>query len=104
MSSSNSPLQAGAPTVGAGKAVRITFKHEAPKAQSVCLAGDFNNWDTERTRMRKNMGGLWEVSVRLTHGRHRYVFVVDGECVLDPNANGAEKTEEGYKTSLIFVS
>ncbi len=104
MSSEDSPIQAGRPTVGAGKAVRVVFKFDSPKAQSVTLAGDFNDWDTERTKLRRNMGGLWEVALKLTHGRHRYVFVVDGDCVLDPNANGTEKTEEGYKTSLIFVS
>ncbi len=104
MSSSNSPIKAGSPTVGAGKTVRIAFKHDAPKAEKVSIAGDFNDWDTERTPLKKNFGGLWEVPLRLTHGRHRYVFVVDGECVLDPNANGTEKTDEGYKTSLIFVS
>jgi len=104
MSSSLSPIQAGSATVGAGKSVRIAFKLDAPNAKNVTIAGDFNDWDTERTRMKQNFGGLWETSVRLTHGRHRYVFVVDGECMLDPNANGTEKTEEGYKTSLIFVS
>ena len=104
MSSPHSPIKAGSPTVGAGKTVRVGFKHDAPKAEKVTLAGDFNDWDTERTPLKKNFGGLWETGVRLTHGRHRYVFVVDGECVLDPNAAGTEKTDEGYKTSIVFVS
>ena len=104
MTAPNNPVQAGKPTVGAGKAIPVILKFDAPKAQSVTIAGDFNDWDTERSKLKMNMGGLWEITLRLTHGRHRYVYVVDGECVLDPNAHGAEKTEEGYKNSMLFVS
>ncbi|MFT4589156.1 MAG: 1,4-alpha-glucan branching enzyme [Candidatus Binatia bacterium] len=104
MTAPNNPVQAGKPTVGAGKAIPVILKCDAPKAQIVTIAGDFNDWDTERSKLKKNMGGLWEITLKLTHGRHRYVYVVDGECVLDPNAHGAEKTDEGYKTSMLFVS
>ena len=104
MTAPNNPVQSGQPTVGAGKSIPVILKYDAPKAQSVTIAGDFNDWDTERTKLKKNMGGLWEITLKLTHGRHRYVYVVDGECVLDPNAHGAEKTDEGYKTSMLFVS
>ena len=97
-------MQAGKPTVGAGKAIPVILKFDAPKAKTVTIAGDFNDWDTECSPLKKTMSGLWEITLQLTHGRHRYVYVVDGECVLDPNAHGAEKTDEGYKSSLLFVS
>jgi hypothetical protein len=40
----------------------------------------------------------------LTSGQHRYLFLVDGEPVLDPQANGVTRTEENIRVSLLMVS
>jgi hypothetical protein len=46
----------------------------------------------------------WFVQVMLTHGHHRYQFLVDGRCVLDPQASGVARDEHDEEVSLIAVS
>jgi len=84
--------------------IPISFRAIAPKAKSVCITGDFNDWDPTSHPLEQNEWGAWECLVPLPHGRHRYVFIIDGKYVLDPNANGMVKSDKGEKTSLIFVS
>ncbi len=44
------------------------------------------------------------VSLELSHGHHRYVFLVDGEPQLDPNATGIARDDRKNRVSLIAVS
>ncbi|HSH95356.1 MAG TPA: isoamylase early set domain-containing protein [Roseimicrobium sp.] len=82
----------------------VNFSFIAPEAQTVSLAGDFNGWDPEATPMRRMPDGGWTAQVTLPHGHHRYLFVVDGEAMLDPRANGTSTDENDYTFSLIAVS
>jgi 1,4-alpha-glucan branching enzyme len=48
------------------------------EAQSVCLVGDFNNWDTAATPMVKKRG-LFEITVELTTKReYHFRYLVNG--------------------------
>ena len=48
------------PVVSAG--VRgVRFAVWAPNAETVSLAGEFNDWDTRRHPMRRRNGGVWEM-------------------------------------------
>ena len=47
---------------------RITFKINAPDAQCVLLAGDFNSWDPEMHPLKKSSKGLWKKMVSLSPG------------------------------------
>ena len=40
---------------------RVTFKLDYPQAQSVFVAGSFNDWDTQAHPMRKTQKGHWSV-------------------------------------------
>ncbi len=70
-----------------------TFSITAPGATSVLLAGDFTDWRNRPIPMKPQRHGLWQVSVALPPGEHRYQFIVDGErrdgleCVVPVPAN-----------------
>jgi 1,4-alpha-glucan branching enzyme len=82
----------------------VHFFCEAPKAAAVYLVGDFNHWDPVRNRMVRRVDGWWFVEVYLTHGHHRYRFLVDGNPVLDPRANGVARDDQGEEVSVVAVS
>lgn len=69
------------------------FKHRAPKAKSVELVGDFNAWKPGLLKMKRAGGGLWVLTVPLRPGRHKYLFLDDGQPTVDPSAETADGPE-----------
>ena len=56
---------------------------------NVCIAGDFNGWDTQSLPMKKNEDEIWRSSVKLIPGRYEYKLFADNSWVEDlPNAEG----------------
>jgi len=82
----------------------VNFYCSAPAAQSVHLVGDFNGWNPLAHPMRRQIDGGWFLQVQLTHGYHRYRFLVDGEPVLDPRGTGIARDEQNDGVSIIAVS
>src|SRR5690349_5198050 len=82
----------------------VNFYCSAPAAQSVHLVGDFNGWNPLAHPMRRQIDGGWFLQVQLTHGAHRYRFLVDGEPVLDPRSTGITRDERNNGVSIIAVS
>lgn len=82
----------------------VNFFCSAPAAQSVCLVGDFNGWNSLANPMDRQADGCWYTQVQLTHGHHRYCFLVDGEPALDPRGSGITRNERNERVSLIAVS
>ena len=82
----------------------VNFYCSAPMATSVVLVGDFNNWDATSHPMQRRVDGFWFLQVQLTHGHHRYQFLVDGNPVLDPRGTGIARNERNEQVSLIAVS
>lgn len=76
----------------------------APLAKSVSLVGDFNRWDATSHPMKKTPSGSWTLSLQLTHGHHRYAFMVDGTLTLDPMAMGITKDDRDHRVSLMALS
>lgn len=75
----------------------------APQASSVSLVGDFNDWDPARAPMRVAQG-VWATAIRLTPGRYRYAFLVNGaEWRADPGAPSARDDEFGTPSSVVTV-
>ena len=75
----------------------------APQASSVSLVGDFNDWDPARAPMRV-AHGVWATAIRLTPGRYRYAFLVNGaEWRADPGAPTARDDEFGTPSSVVTV-
>jgi hypothetical protein len=78
------------------------FKHRAPKAKSVELVGDFNAWKPGLLKMKRAGGGLWTLVVPLHPGRHKYLFLEDGEPKVD-TSTGTADGPEGRRVSVRMV-
>jgi CheY-like chemotaxis protein len=63
------------------KACRITFslpKVAAPEAKSVCIVGDFNNWNTHVNPMKKLKDGDYSIKLDLEPGReYQFRYLID---------------------------
>ena len=68
--------------------VPVNFRYVDPKAKQVKLIGDFNGWDQEAHVMERTPDGAWFLQLSIHSGHHRYLYLVDGEPMLDPQANG----------------
>jgi len=78
----------------------------APRAATVSLVGDFNDWDAARTPMQRTRKdeSVWTAVIPLTPGRYRYAFLVDGVAWLaDPAAPAARDDEFGAPSSVVTV-
>jgi chromosome partitioning protein len=83
----------------------IMFISLYPKAQSVQIAGDFNNWDPSKTSLTKDLSkGTWYIKVPLGTGKYRYRLVVDGKWQHDPYNEKTEMNPYGEQNSILEVS
>ena len=82
----------------------VNFYCAASSARSVFLVGDFNGWNPTSHPMQKRVDGWWFIEVQLSHGHHRYRFLVDDKPVLDPQATGIARNERDERVSLLAVS
>ena len=73
---------------GTRESFNVTFELHAPTANRVELIGSFNNWERGEILLEgPDATGYWSVSVPMHHGRHEYLFVIDGKKFLaDPSA------------------
>lgn len=82
----------------------VIFTAFYPEASSVQLAGDFNDWQPEKTPMKKiSKEGVWNTKLRLTSGTHSYRFVVDGHWQQDPCNDAVEPNSYGEYNSVVNV-
>lgn len=62
---------------------KVTFslsKAEHNGAKVVALAGDFNNWSTSDTQLKKNKDGKFSVTLDLEKGKsYQFRYVIDNE-------------------------
>ncbi|MFC1523955.1 glycoside hydrolase family 13 [Thermodesulfobacteriota bacterium] len=79
------------------------FQLHAPNATEISLAGEFNNWDPSKHKMRKYKGDIWKKSMKLKSGRYEYKFVVDGDWWTDPENQECCRTEDGCENSVITI-
>ncbi|MDC0267871.1 glycoside hydrolase family 13 [bacterium] len=84
--------------------VTVNFSHWAPKAKSVVLTGDFNQWNHSEHLMKRMPDGAWHLQLPMHSGHHKYLFLVDGTPHLDPSANGVTRDEKNMRVSLLIVS
>ncbi|MCX7719253.1 MAG: thioredoxin family protein [Candidatus Sumerlaeaceae bacterium] len=86
----------------AGK-YRVTFRFEAPAAQSVCVAGSFNDWNGTANPLTKQ-GNTWVGVVEMPAGEYEYKFVVNGDKWLpDPKNREGRDDNYGSMNSVIWV-
>ena len=82
----------------------VNFYCEAQTAQAVVIVGDFNHWDPAANPMSRQPDGVWIAQIPLSHGHHRYHFLVDGQPKLDPRANGVANHIRHHRVSVVAVS
>lgn len=92
----------GRPRDAAPELIPFEFKHKAPKAKTVELVGDFNAWKPGLLKMKREGAGLWVLTVPLRPGRHKYLFLDDGQPNVDPSA-GTDDGPEGRRVSVRTV-
>ncbi len=80
----------------------VMFTIEAPTAERVYLAGDFNNWTLDGSEM-EPVGGVWKKVVKLPPGRYRYRYVVDGRWQNDPLNAEVEPSPYGGDDSVLVM-
>jgi chromosome partitioning protein len=82
----------------------VVFVSLYPRAAKVQIAGDFNNWQPEKTEMaRVGESGVWQAKLKLPPGKHLYRFVVDGQWQQDPYNEKCETNPFGGFNSVIDV-
>ena len=83
-------------------AVRFEFQDVA--AQSVCVAGSFNDWNPGAAPMVAAASGQWVKEVALPPGVYEYLFVVDGEWRVDPRGARQVPNAFGGVNSVLEIS
>jgi chromosome partitioning protein len=82
----------------------VVFVTLYPRATSVQLAGDFNNWQPDATPMeRVGDSGVWQTKIKLPHGIYRYRLVVDGQWQQDPYNERTELNPFGELNSVVEI-
>lgn len=82
----------------------VVFVTLYPRAESVQLAGDFNNWQPEKNPMQKvGNSGAWKAKIPLPAGKYHYRLVVDGKWQQDPYNELTELNPFGEFNSVVEV-
>ncbi|MCX5633553.1 MAG: AAA family ATPase [Phycisphaerae bacterium] len=81
----------------------VKFVTLYPRARSVQIAGDFNNWQPQQTTMKPAQDGKWELALTLAPGKYRYRMVVDGQWQQDPYNEQVEMNPFGEFNSVLEV-
>lgn len=97
----DAPPKGPAPVAGG-----TSFIFEDAAAQSVHLAGSFNNWSTSADPMQKDAQGRWTLVKQLPPGSHQYKFVVNGGQAWKSDPNNPNGADDGFggKNSLLEVA
>ena len=74
-----------------------------PAPASVCLAGDFNQWNPSKQRMVRSKDGSFRATVKLLPGTYQYKFVSDGAWVNDPDVSDCIPNPYGSCNSVARV-
>jgi Carbohydrate-binding module 48 (Isoamylase N-terminal domain) len=101
------PLAAGGKHLPASDTL-VTFVFPAPAAEKVSVVGDFNQWDTTATPMKRiDNTDFWSVTVPMSIGRHIFSYFAvtkDGErWSADPTRPAAPDDGFGRANSVVLV-
>ena len=90
-----------------GKLCKVTFRLPsiaAPSAKSVCIVGDFNDWNIHGNRMKKLKNGDYYITLNLEPGREyqfRY-FIDESKWENDWNADRYVKSPVGDSDNSVI--
>ena len=78
------------------------FRIEEGRKSTVEVAGDFTGWLP--VPLYRSPGGVFLRRLAIPPGRYHYVFIVDGEWVLDPSNSATEDAPSGKTTNVLVVN
>ncbi len=81
-----------------------TFSLFAPDAQSVYVAGSFNDWSLDESCRMQKEGGRWTLRLPLEAGMYEYQFVIDGRWQIDPENERRVSNGLGDMNSVLEVA
>ncbi|MBA7511040.1 hypothetical protein ES705_03030 [subsurface metagenome] len=86
--------------------VQFNLRLSEVKFQTVAIAGDFNQWNSQSNCLEDPDGdGIWTATLKLPQGRYEYMFVLDGkEWVPDPNALHYVKDGFGNINAILEIN
>lgn len=103
-------LEAPAPSTeqaagtGSLTTIYVQFMFEAPSAQTVAVAGDFNSWEPELALTDPDGDGIWTGRLALKPGVHQYMFVIDGsQWLTDPEAGRYVDDGFGNRNAVLVI-
>jgi 1,4-alpha-glucan branching enzyme len=79
------------------------FEFQSSEANTVCIAGSFNDWQPGAAPMVALGDGRWVKELTLPPGRYEYRLVVDGNWVDDPNAKETAANPHGGMNAVLTV-
>jgi serine protease AprX len=84
---------------------RLLFVYHDDAADSVSVAGDFNEWSQLGTPLKRTSSGLWVTEIRVPRaGRFEYKFIVDGQRWLEDPNNGLKAPDNyGGLNSVLVI-
>jgi 1,4-alpha-glucan branching enzyme len=84
--------------------VSVTFSIFAPEAESVSVAGTFNDWQIDKHPMKQKQDGTWTKKISLPLGRHEYQFVINKEIwESDKNAEKYCPNDHGGMNAVLTL-
>jgi len=90
------------------KICKVTFRLPriaAPKANSVCIVGEFNNWNIYATPMKKLKSGDFKITLNLESGQeYQFRYLIDGDkWENDWNADKYVKSPYGDSDNSVII-
>lgn len=85
---------------------KILFFFHDDAARKISLGGEFNDWQADETRFKKQPNGFWKAEIKiLPPGKYLYKFVVDGKRWTEDASNGLKEPDGfgGFNSILHIV-
>jgi 1,4-alpha-glucan branching enzyme len=84
--------------------VPVHFEYIDCDAESVCVAGTFNDWHPGSTPLAHfRSRGVWVKDLKLPVGTYQYNFIVDGHWKPDPTCREMVENPFGGLNSVVHV-
>ena len=80
---------------------KVMFGYIDPFANSVSIGSDFNGWDPSKTKLIRNVDGIWVATANIKEGRYGWKFVIDGQWENGDNKRLTIVKGKGGKLELL---
>ena len=91
--------------IGQGQIARVTFTlPDSLWADTICLVGDFDNWNPSAHPLELQRNGCWTLTLDLPVGRtFEFYYLRDGQWMSDSQADGYVHAPDGITSFLVVT-